>query len=266
MTSSRSPWLTRSSTITTRARPICGGAISMAPTVAGRLLPTGNGSAGCAPRAHPAARHRRRVTAARAGRPQRTASVGRRRQREVHLETAAGAVVVGADRAVVRLDEPARDREPEPAAGALAGRAGRRRRGTPRRTRAPGPRTGCRRSRRPPAAGPGRRRTSAATTTVPSGGVCRMALESRLRTTRASSGSLPRTTGHRQFPSARTCTPLRRRRDAFDGDGLGHHVVQRHGRQRQPQRSGGDPGELEQVVDHRRSAARSRRGCGGRTR
>jgi hypothetical protein len=37
----------------------------------------------------------------------------------------------------------------------------------------------------------------------------RMADGVRLRTTRASSGSLPRTTGHAQFPSARTRTPLR---------------------------------------------------------
>ncbi|GAA3459883.1 hypothetical protein GCM10018963_18960 [Saccharothrix longispora] len=50
--------------------------------------------------------------------------------------------------------------------------------------------------------------TSTRTATVPSGGVCRIALDSRLRTTRANSGSDPSTTGH-VAASARSTTPLR---------------------------------------------------------
>lgn len=102
--------------------------------------------------------------------------------------------VVHRDPAAVRLDEPADEAEAEAAAGPVPGRAGPL---APKRHVEHPRQVGL----RDPAAGVGDRQPGAVrarppvTETVPSSGVYRTALSSRLATTRASSGSLARTAG-----------------------------------------------------------------------
>ena len=60
--------------------------------------------------------------------------------------------------------------------------------------------------------------------------------------------------------------PLGRRDRCGRGDRVGDHVAQRHRGQREPQRAGVDPGQLEQIVHQGRPSGRSRPGSGGGSR
>lgn len=91
--------------------------------------------------------------------------------------------------------------------------------------------------------------------TVPSGGVYRTELTSRFVTTRASSASAARTVGPAGLRGEHPDPPVGGQRRG-GGDRVGDHVAERHRGQRGPQRSGGDPGQLEQIVDQARHPVR----------
>ena len=153
----------------------------------------------------------------------------RRLQRQGELEAAARAGVLDGEPAAVGLGEGAGDGQPEPGTGLRRRACGRRPRGSRRRRSGRGPHRGFRRRRPGPAATPrssGRRPPDSSTR--PPAGVCRTALDSRLRTTRVSSVSLPATVGHRSGSSAATTsTPRRRSRGRLGGHGVGDDLAER---------------------------------------
>ena len=140
------------------------------------------------------------------------------------------------------------------------------RRGTPRRRPAAGPPRGCRRSVSVTASQPPRASRPPVTVTVPS----RRRVPDRVAQQVGDDPGQLRLA--RRAPSA---SPSRRRTSrtprpaatgAADGDRVGDDVAERHRAERQPQRAGVDPGQLEQVVDERAPSGRSRPGSAGGTR
>ena len=169
-------------------------------------------------------------------------------------ELAAAGGVRHIDGALVRLDDAAGDRQPQPGRRCPAGcGCGPARRGSRRRTRAAGPRRRSRRTRRA-------RVTSAAAIgrVVEAHAdldrrrprrVCRIALATRLVSARFSSAPLPRHLGRVRRPgrsAGRPCGGQRLQR----GHAVGDQVVEADPVGLAGRRAGLDPREVEQVVDH----------------
>ena len=167
-------------------------------------------------------------------------------------EPGAAVLVADGELAVVRVDEPLGDREPEPGARPVCAR-----RIALVADVEDAVEVGSRNAaaavahRDEHACRAGSSSTPASTTTLPSLGVCRIAFSSRLRSARSTSGARRLDLGRRTDHPAFEAHALRRGDGRAPGERVGDEVGERHGAELEPQRAGLGAAQLEQVVDER---------------